>query len=158
MAYATIRSTLFDHLRTNWTTNATTLRTPVAVTNVKELLTRVDGTQPIAAPPVNSPWLRFNVVGLNDKPTDLGRTQHMDVTGIVALQVFTPVGSGTTAGDTYIDLLRDLYERKSFDLGGNCRLQCRYADPPTEGFETAQWWQRNLWIPFRASEARAIPA
>lgn len=162
MTYAELRTALYSYLVTNWTDNATTLRTLVAVTNGSDFRTRVDGTLPAATAVDGSgnprPFIRFNVIGLNDTQADLGPQALFYIRGHLAFQVFTAKGVGTVASDGYIDQLRDLFERKSFDLGDNEKIQCQGADAPIDGFESGQWWQRNLWIPFRASECRSIPA
>lgn len=159
MAYEEIQSTLFARLQSGWTANGTTLRTPVAVTNSQALLTRVDGTLPIAAPTPNTAWIRFSLTGMAETRRDLGRTARVEVRGHVALQVFTPIGTGTVLSDQLIDLLRALYERKEFVLTETgCRMFCGVAGPSPGGTETGRWWQRNVWIPFTATEHRAIPA
>lgn len=130
MSFESVRSAVAARLGTNWTT------TPIAYEN-----------QPFT-PPAAGGWVELTVLGGNGVTRGMagdGSGMAVQDTGLIAINVYTPVGSGTKTGRGYADTLAALFEHKLFS-GVTTYTATLTARGVVNG-----WHQLNLSIPFRSN-------
>tara|TARA_R100001163_G_C5062910_1_gene200080 strand:+ start:619 stop:1038 length:420 start_codon:yes stop_codon:yes gene_type:complete len=100
-------------------------------------------------PPNNTPWIKAQIrFGLNNYATLLGPTTGTNQQiGIVALDVFTPAGTGAGANYTIAERLKDLFDRQTVS-----QIIFDPADGPAivEPANPAAYFQTQLLITFQA--------
>lgn len=146
MAREARRAAIEDRFRTNWTADATTLRTPVAFENAPVLLTRVDQTASIPKAPAGGSWVRLTVREGESNQVDLNSAPRVRELGRIILQIFVAKGNGTAAARAFADLAAPIFRRAQF-AGITCRVPTVQAVGDTEG-----WWQLNVGWPYQADD------
>lgn len=127
MSFESIRSAVAARLATGWTT------TPIAYENR-------DFT-----PPASGGWVELAVLGNTGQTLGIGSTVTVRDTGLIAINIYTPAGSGTAVGKGYADTLAALFEHERF--GGITTYTATLA---TRGVVNG-WHQLNLSIPYRSN-------
>lgn len=129
MSFESIRSAVASRLATNWTT------TPIAYENR-------DFT-----PPTSGGWVELTVLGNTGQTRGMagnGTNITVQDTGIIALTIYTPAGSGTAVGKGYADTLAALFEHELFS-----GVITYTATLTTRGVVNG-WHQLSLTIPYRS--------
>ena len=106
-------------------------RTPVQYSNVEFDM------------PNDEPWLRLNI--LQGTSFNVGKHSTgfcIRDNGVIAIQVFTPKGTGNKKGLEYSDAVRSIFENQDFD-----GVSCRAASINTVGADN-NWFQHSVSINF----------
>lgn len=130
MSFESIRSAIAGRLSANWST------TSIAWENR-------DFT-----PPTSGGWIELTVLGntgLTRGMAGNGSNISVQDTGLIAINIYTPEGSGTATGRGYADTLAALFEHKLFS-GVTTYTATLTARGVVNG-----WHQLNLTIPFRSN-------
>ena len=123
MSFANERSSIEARLSANWTTTA------VNYSNVD------------FDTPNNSPWVRLSILnGQSDYRAINSKKIHL---GLISIQVFTPVNTGTASIREYADTLASIFDDQSFD-----DVVCGVASIASVGSSDV-WYQVNITIPYR---------
>ena len=127
MSFESIRSAIADRLGDNWTT------TPIAWENR-------DFT-----PPTSGGWIELTVLGNTGQTLGIGSAVMVRDSGLIAINIYTPEGSGTATGRGYADTLDALFEHERFS-----GITTYTATLTTRGVVEG-WHQLNLTIPYRSN-------
>jgi hypothetical protein len=94
--------------------------------------------------PNNASWVRFNI--LNGSTTYRAFDRLRSHTGIINVQIFAPVNSGTHALRGYADLILAIFDGVEFD-----DIACDVASIETVGTDD-KFHQINVNIPYRRED------
>lgn len=95
MGFADERKSIENRFKTEWTA------TPIAFDNVP------------FDPPSNADWVRLSIINGDSGYRSLGSsTRH---TGIISVQIFTPVNKATKTSRQYADIVSDIFSDQIFD-------------------------------------------
>jgi len=128
MSFESTRSAIAARMATGWAT------TPIAWENR-------DFT-----PPTSGGWVELTVIGATGQTRGIaGTTIGVRDAGLIAINIYTPEGSGTATGRGYADTLAALFEHERFS-----GITTYAATLTTRGVVNG-WHQLNLTIPFRSN-------
>lgn len=132
--YATAYDTIMGVFKTGWDTLTPTVP-PVFYDDVKN------------DPPATGPWARASLDFNNNRRVTVGGSignRRFTRYGILTIQIFTPVGDGRDAADTYAQKITDIFE--GMDTGADAIFfrDCDRHDLGVHG----SWWQTNMIIRF----------
>lgn len=99
---------------------------------------------PVFDPSGRSIWARLTNISGQAGATEIGAGPVVHRTGVLIIQLFVPVGSGTLLTTQTADKLTELFE---FQDDGKLSY---FAVSAVPGGETDGWSQLNLQIPYRA--------
>ena len=123
MSFANERASIEARLNANWST------------------TTIDWENVDFNTPNNASWIRLSIInGASDYRVLEAKKQHL---GMIAIQVFTPINTGTSTIRGYCDTLAAIFDDKSFD-----DLVCGVASISNVGGSDV-WYQINITIPYR---------
>lgn len=127
----TTRAEARDAILTQFSTEWATLTTPPAL-----FYDDVTGD----LPPATSPWARVNIQNVFGEQTSLGEAgaRIFEHSGIVTVQIFTPVGDGLDLSDTLVEKALDAFEGRS--TSGIWYKNARAVDIGEDG----DWYQVNI--------------
>ncbi len=94
--------------------------------------------------PSNEPWIRLNIVNGGSSYIALGGIKRHS--GVIMVQIFTPINTGTDAARKYADMIVSIYDSKKL---GN--VICDAASIQILG-ATDVWYQVNVTIPYWRDE------
>jgi hypothetical protein len=95
--------------------------------------------------PNNSPWIRLSVLnGESDRRNINSGKRHL---GLVVIQIFVPINTGTNTIRGYADTLAAVFEDQDFD-----DVECGIASIAIIG-NSDVWYQVNVTIPYRRNES-----
>jgi hypothetical protein len=90
--------------------------------------------------PNNSAWVRLTILnGSSNYRTITGLKRHL---GVIDVQIFTPINTGTNQGREYADTIGTIFEGKKFS-----DVVCDIASINTIGADSV-WHQINVTIPY----------
>ena len=128
MSFEGIRSAIAARMSSNWST------TPIAWENR-------DFT-----PPTSGGWVELTVLGNTGQTRGInGDVGAVRDSGLIAINIYTPEGSGTATGRGYADTLAALFEHERFS-----GITTYAATLTTRGVVNG-WHQLNLTIPYRSN-------
>ena len=123
MSIVTLRQDIETHLTTNFTAY------PIKYENVS------------FKPPNNTPWIACHIKR-NSLPTPEINQTNYEVSGLLIIQVFTPLDSGTVESNSIVNTLATLYSNQSI-------INTWFKDAEIiDVGESDTWYQVNLSIPF----------
>jgi hypothetical protein len=123
MSFANERASIEARLNANWST------------------TTIDWENVDFNTPNNASWIRLSIInGTSDYRVLEAKKQHL---GMIAIQVFTPINTGTSTIRGYCDTLAAIFDDQSFD-----DLVCGVASISNVGGSDV-WYQINITIPYR---------
>jgi len=94
--------------------------------------------------PNNSEWVRFNILNGNSAYRAInGLKRH---TGIINIQLFTPLNKGTNTIRGYADTIATIFDGQAFK-----DVVCDVASVETVGTDD-KWYQMNVNIPYWRDE------
>jgi len=126
MSFASERTNIEGRFNTNWTT------TTIAWGNAD------------FDTPNNASWVRFNILNGNSAYRAInGLKRH---TGVINIQIFAPVNSGTHTIRGYADTIAAIFDGQSFN-----DVVCDVASIETIGADD-RWHQINVNIPYWRDE------
>ena len=99
---------------------------------------------PVFDPSSRSIWARLTNIAGQAGATEIGAGPVVHRTGVLIIQLFVPVGSGTLLITQTADKLTELFE---FQDDGRLSY---FAVSTVPAGETDGWYQLNLQIPYRA--------
>ncbi|EJW0446857.1 phage tail terminator-like protein [Salmonella enterica] len=99
---------------------------------------------PVFDPSNRDIWARLTNIAGQAGATEIGAGPVVQRTGVLIIQIFVPVGSGTILITQTADKLRELFE---FQDDGKLSY---FAVSAVPAGETDGWSQFNLQIPYRA--------
>lgn len=105
-------------------------------------------------PPAGAIWTRLSVRHLLGEQETLGETGNRKFarTGLVLVQVFTPVDTGVRVTDTLVTTIRNIFEGKHFS-GVGYTIWLRGGTTRELGIDDG-YWQTIVEIPFYYNEIR----
>ena len=128
MSFETIRAAIAGRLSSGWST------TTIAWENR-------DFT-----PPTSGDWVELTVLGNTGQTRGInGDVGAVRDSGLIAINIYTPEGSGTATGRGYADTLAALFEHERFS-----GITTYAATLTTRGVVNG-WHQLNLTIPYRSN-------
>jgi|TARA_R110000803_G_scaffold115665_1_gene184180 hypothetical protein len=122
MSFASERANIEGRFNSNWTTTA------IAWGNVD------------IETPNNTSWVRFNILN--------GQTEYRAINyakrynGIINIQIFVPLKTGTNTQRGYADTISAIFESQSFN-----DVVCDVASVTTVGTDD-KWHQMNVDVPY----------
>ena len=123
MSFASERSSIEARLNSNWST------------------TTIDWENVDFNTPNNASWVRLSILnGDSDYRAMDSKKVHI---GIISVQVFTPINTGTATAGGYADTLAAIFDDRSFD-----DVRCGVASIASVG-NSDIWYQINITIPYR---------
>ena len=123
MSFANERTSIEARLNANWTT------------------TTINWENVDFDTPNNASWIRLSIInGASDYRVLEAKKQHL---GMIAIQVFTPVNTGTATVRGYCDTLAAIFDDQTFD-----DVVCGVASIANVGASDV-WYQINISIPYR---------
>ena len=123
MSFANERTSIESRLNSNWTT------TTIQWENVD------------FDTPNNAPWVRLSILnGDSDYRAIDSKKVHL---GLIVIQLFTPINTGTATAKGYVDALAAIFDDQSFD-----DAVCGVASMANVGTSDI-WYQINITIPYR---------
>jgi len=126
MSFSNERIAIENHFQEFW------IDTPIAWENIA------------FTAPNKSPWVRLNVLnGSSAYRAINGLKRHL---GLIIVQVFTPINTGTNAGREYADTVAQIFGEKKFS-----DVLCDVASIATIGTDSV-WHQVNVTIPYWRDE------
>ena len=102
-------------------------------------------TQPLTSS--NAPWVRFAVIGRGDITETIHATAPGAEAGYVAVQCFSPAGSGDGVISGHADAIADLF--RGYASG---KLACGTKVEKRTVGESDGWYQINVIIPWTITE------
>ena len=122
MSFASERTSIESRLSTNWTT------------------TTIDYQNVDFNTPNNSSWIRLSILnGQSDYRAIDSKKRHL---GLISIQAFAPVNTGTASIRGYADSLAAIFDNQSFD-----DVVCGVASIASVGSSDV-WYQVNITIPY----------
>lgn len=100
------------------------------------------------SPVANEAWARISILEFDTGNPALGN-RHKRTTGVVMVQVFVPVGSGSELKAALCDVVLGIFENKRTGSFVSFR-RGKVSDVGT-GSDGA-WWQVNVSVPYRYDE------
>jgi hypothetical protein len=126
MSFASERSVIESRFKDNWNT------TDIAWSNTSFDI------------PSNDEWVKFTILnGATIYRSLDGGKRH---TGVIVVQIFVPVNTGTNTARVYSDTIASIFDSQSFN-----DVVCDTASIYTIG-ETGKWHQMNVEVPFWRDE------
>lgn len=122
MSFADERAEIQNHLEVNW------LDTPVAWQNIT------------FTPPNNSEWIRLNILNGSTEYRAMPLLKRYN--GIINVQIFVPIKTGTSIARDYADKISDIFDSVTFD-----NVVCDVASVTEVGAD-AKWYQINVDTPY----------
>jgi hypothetical protein len=123
MSWADERASIEARLSDNWST------------------TTIDWENVDFNTPNNAAWIRLSIInGASDYRVIQAKKQHL---GMIAIQVFTPINTGTALARSYCDTLAAIFDDQNFD-----DVVCGVASITNVGASDV-WYQTNVSIPYR---------
>lgn len=130
MSFADERSAIENRLSTNWTS------TPVQYDNV-----------PFTKPDDNT-YVRLNILTGDSTQIDMAPTPTHRSVGVIVMQVFVPVNSGTNTARSHADSLAAIFRNVSFSVGDSGSILCRSPSITRVG-EVDGLFQLNVSVPYQ---------
>lgn len=126
MSFAQERQSIENRFKDNWTA------TDVAYDNVP------------FNPPTDSEWVRLNI--LNGDSACRAINKRVRHTGIISVQIFAPVGTGTQTSREYADTVYSIFNNLRFDdIVTDVPSIVTIADDKV-------WLQTNITVPYYRDE------
>ncbi len=102
----------------------------------------------MTTPPNDAAWVRLAVIEGESRQVSMGQCRTFRRVGVVAVQIFVPVGDGTGLAKSLADSVRDTFEGLTID---GVIFRATSLNPAgTQG----AWVQFNANTPFQADEIR----
>tara|TARA_R110000824_G_scaffold66023_4_gene171613 strand:+ start:1388 stop:1768 length:381 start_codon:yes stop_codon:yes gene_type:complete len=122
MSFADERVEIQDRLEVNW------IQTPIQWDNIS------------FKQPNNSPWIRLNII---NGATEYRALQYKKrYNGIINVQIFVPIKTGTTVAREYADSICSIFDSVNFET-----VSCDVATVTIVGSD-AKWYQINVDTPY----------
>jgi hypothetical protein len=138
------RAAIVAHFQTNWPAAQAASGCAIGLSAVQ--MDNHKFTQPVAAP-----WGRLSIARGTRAPAAIGGAKLRSL-GIVYLQIFLPLESGTAEADQAADAFASVFDMRSIPVTGTTS----YAVMETASLESTGdrdgYRQYNASIPFRADE------
>lgn len=138
------RAAMVAHFRTQWAAAATAAGAGLTLGHVQ--MDNQKFTQPVGAP-----WGRLSIMRGTRQPAAVGATKVRTI-GVLYLQIFLPLQSGTAQADRAADALAAIFDYQSLPITGTSS----YAVFETVSLEAAGeregYQQHNASINFRVDE------
>lgn len=101
--------------------------------------------------PSNSPWVIFEIRNISGDPETYGNRgkRRWRRRGMISAQVFTPQGTGTSAGDTICEEFKVIFEGDRLD--SITFKECQYNEV---GINASGWMQHNITCFYFFDETR----
>lgn len=126
MSFDSERAAIEGRLKANWTT------TDIAYQNVK------------FNPPNDAAWIRLNI--LNGEAGYRTINNGIRRPGVIVVQIFTPINTGTKTIKEYADTILAIFQNKTFS-----GITCNVASVETVAPSNV-WQQVNVTVPFWRDE------
>ena len=122
MSFANERIEIENRLEVNW------LTTPIAWGNIT------------FNPPNNDSWVRLNIMNGSTEYRAINYKKRYN--GIINIQIFVPLKTGTSVARDYADTMAEIFDSKLFDS-----IVCDVASVTEVGAD-AKWYQINVDTPY----------
>lgn len=127
MSFEDHRLQIETRMNTNWTT------TPIAFENIE------------FTPPTNSPWVSLFIYGV-DSFTLANRSGSYRDTGLIAVKIHVPIGSGSKVAMGYADTIATIWRASIFN-----NIRCGIPSINRLG-EFDGWYQTIVTTPFNMDQ------
>jgi len=122
VSFANERIEIENRLEVNW------LTTPIAWGNIT------------FNPPNNDSWVRLNIMNGSTEYRAINYKKRYN--GIINIQIFVPLKTGTSVARDYADTMAEIFDSKLFDS-----IVCDVASVTEVGAD-AKWYQINVDTPY----------
>lgn len=138
------RAAIVAHFRTSWPAAATASGCAIGLSAVQ--MDNHKFTQPIGAP-----WARLSIARGTRAPAAIGGAKLRSL-GIVYLQIFLPLESGTAEADQAADAFASVFDLRSIAITGSTSYAVMETASQESAGDREGYRQVNVSIPFRVDE------
>ncbi len=142
MSHDAILEAVENRFRTQWSSDATNCRTPIAFENVSGLTTTVAGGIGYMEPKGLTQWVRLSVHESLATSLEINPASRVRIEGDLQLQIFVELGVGQNGLRELADLAIPIFEGRQFS-GVSVWEGMYFPVGKTEG-----WFQANVSWPF----------